>query len=74
MAYNAYYTNIEIALINTWYNAKVVYPSLFSDIDMTEKTNEVTKTFLGKELASEIFSYPNSFGGYKKMDTTTFPN
>ena len=47
---------------------------LLIEDDMTEKTNEVTKAFLGKELASEIFSYPNSFGGYKKMDTTTFPN
>lgn len=74
MAYNAYYTNIEIALINTWYNAKVVYPSLFSDIDMKTKTNEVTKVFLGQELADEIFGYPNSFGGYKKMNTSTFPN
>ena len=26
MAYNAYYTNYEIALINTWFIAKTVYP------------------------------------------------
>ena len=39
MAYNAYYTNYEIALINTWYVAKTVYPDLFEDIDMTAKTN-----------------------------------
>lgn len=73
MAYNAYYTNIEISLINTWFNAKIVYPEIFSDIDMKEKTNEVTKAFLGKELADEIYAYPNSFGGYKKMNTETFP-
>ena len=73
MAYNAYYTNIEISLINTWFNAKIVYPEIFSDIDKKEKTNEVTKAFLGKELADEIYAYPNSFGGYKKMNTETFP-
>jgi len=72
MAYNAYYTNYEIALINTWFIAKTVYPELFADIDMTEKTNEVTKVFLGAELAEEIFACPNSFGGYGKIDTETF--
>ena len=74
MAYNAYYTNYEIALINTWYIAKTVYPEQFEDIDITEKTNEVTKAFFGKELADEIFSAPASFGGYQQIDTKTFFN
>lgn len=72
MAYNAYYTNVELALVNTWYNAKVVYPDLFTDINIDDKTNEITKAFLGKELATEIKAYPNSFGGYQKIDTATF--
>ena len=72
MAYNAYYTNYEIALINTWFIAKTVYPEAFSDVDLTAKTNEVTKAFLGKELANEIFACPSSFGGYGKIDTKTF--
>ncbi len=72
MAYNAYYTNYEIALINTWYIAKTVYPDLFSDIDIKEKTDEVTKAFLGKAMSDEIYSAPLSFGGYKKIDTTSF--
>ena len=72
MAYNAYYTNYEIALINTWFIAKTVYPEAFQDVDLTEKTNEVTKLFLGEELAEEIFACPSSFGGYGKIDTSTF--
>ena len=72
MAYNAYYTNYEIALINTWFIAKTVYPEVFADIDMTAKTNEVTRQFLGAELADEIFACPSSFGGYQKIDTATF--
>ena len=72
MAYNAYYTNYEIALINTWFIAKTVYPEVFADIDMTVKTNEVTRQFLGAELADEIFACPSSFGGYQKIDTATF--
>ena len=72
MAYNAYYTNYEIALINTWFIAKTVYPEQFADIDLTVKTNEVTKQFLGAELADAIFACPSSFGGYQKIDTATF--
>ena len=72
MAYNAYYTNYEIALANTWFAAKVVYPDLFEDVDMTAKLNEITRAFLGMELAEEIFAAPASFGGYGRIDTETF--
>jgi len=72
MAYNAYYTNYEIALMNTWFIAKSFYPEAFSDIDMTAKTNEITKVFLGQALADEIFACPGSFGGYGKIDTQNF--
>ena len=72
MAYNAYYTNFELALINTWFIAKTVYPEAFADIDLTEKTNEVTREFLDTELAEAIFACPSSFGGYQKIDTASF--
>lgn len=74
MAYNAYYTNYEITLMNTWYIAKTVYPDKFQDIDMTAKTNEITEMFLGSKLADQIFAYPTSFGGYQKIDTGSFFN
>ena len=74
MAYNAYYTNYEIAMINTWFIAKTVYPEAFADVDITAKTNEITKVFLGQELADEIFACPSSFGGYQKINTETFFN
>lgn len=72
MAYNAYYTNFEIALMNTWFAAKTVYPELFEDIDMSAKTDEICKVFLGEELADEIFACPSSFGGYGRIDTASF--
>lgn len=72
MAYNAYYTNYEIALANTWFIAKTVYPERFEDIDMTTKTNEITRMFLGQELADQIAAAPSSFGGYQQIDTETF--
>ena len=72
LAYNAYYTNYEIELINTWFAAKTAYPDRFEDVDMTEVTDRVTTAFLGKPLAEEIYACPNSFGGYQKIDTATF--
>lgn len=74
MAYNAYYTNFEIALANAWFAGKCAYPDRFEDIDMTEKLNEITGAFLGKGIAEEIYRMPNSFGGYQKIDTATFFN
>ena len=74
MAFNAYYTNYELALANTWFIAKTAYPQLFEDINMTEKTDEVTGMFLGQALAEAIFAHPNNFGGYQKIDTAAFFN
>ncbi len=74
MAYNAYYTNYEIALANTWFYAKTVYPDKFADIDMGAKMNEITAAFLGKDLADAVFATEQSFGGYQKIDTGSFFN
>ena len=67
MAYNAYYTNLEIALINTWFAVKTVYPDLFTDINIETKTTEVTTKFLGKDLNAAIKAKPLSYGGYQKI-------
>ena len=72
MAYNAYYTNLEIALINAWYIAKTAHPDLFSDVDMKEKTAAVTEAFLGKDLSDAIYAAPSSFGGYRKLNADFF--
>ena len=72
MAYNAYYTNYEIALANAWFAAKCAYPDQFADIDMTEKLNEITGAFLDKGIAEDIYRMPNSFGGYQQIDTAAF--
>ena len=67
LAFNAYYTNYELALANTWFIAKSVYPQLFDDIDMTAKLDEITKIFLGKAMAEEVFSFPTSKGAYGRI-------
>ena len=72
MAYNAYYTNYEIALANTWFIAKTVYPDRFEDIDMSAKVDEITQAFFGLDLAGQIAAAPSSFGGYGAIDTASF--
>lgn len=72
MAYNAYYTNYELDLANTWFIAKTVYPDRFDDIDIAEKLSKITDAFLGKALAEDIYACPASFGGYSKIDVTSF--
>ena len=72
LAYNAYYTNYEIALLNTWYIAKTVYPDAFADVDIADKADQITRAFLGVELAGQMFECPNSYGGYQRIDSQTF--
>lgn len=72
MAYNAYYTNFELSLINAWYIAKAVYPEQFADISIDQKADRITEQFLGQPLAEQIFACPGSFGGYQRIDTDTF--
>ena len=57
MAYNAYYTNVELALANTWFNGICVYKTLFSDINIDDKLTQdqiieqvKAQDVLGKEL------------------------
>lgn len=71
MAYNAYFTNAEISLINTWFIGKSLYPSVFADIDIEAKANEITKMFNGKELYGEIKAMKMSYGGYQKIANPT---
>ena len=72
LAYNAYYTNFETALANAWFAAKTVYPERFSDIDMSEKTDEITEMFLGKPLGDKISACPDCVGAYRKINTDAF--
>ena len=70
LAYNAYYTNYEIVLINTWFIAKSVYPERFEDVDLAAKTSEITLAFYGLDLAEQIAAA--SSGGCQQIDTATF--
>lgn len=68
MAFNVYYTNIEIALMDAYYLASISYPETYKDYDLTAKYNEITKSFLGVEYYEEVAAKPYSYGGYQKIE------
>ncbi len=68
MPYNAYYTNLEISLMDGYYDASVVYPELFKDFDLEGKYKEILKTFVGKDVYEEEKAYSGSYGGYQKIE------
>ncbi|MGE4546881.1 MAG: iron ABC transporter substrate-binding protein [Desulfurella sp.] len=56
--YNYYATNIDNALIDTYWIAKVVYKK---NINMEQKANQIYKFLLGKPLYNEMLKYYPKF-------------
>lgn len=72
LPYNAYYTNLEIQLMSTYYVASVSHPEDFQDFDFEAKCNEITTKFLGKNYYEEMKSHPYGFGGYQKININDY--
>lgn len=68
LPYNAYYTNLEIQMISTYYVASIAHPEAFKNLDIAKKANEITSKFLGKEMYEEMKSSSTSLGGYQKIN------
>lgn len=68
LPYNAYYTNLEIQLISTYYVASVAHPTSFVEFDIAKKADEITTKFLGKAIYNEMKEYSTAIGGYQKLD------
>ena len=72
LPYNNYFTNIEVALMDAYYDASIVYPSAFSNLTIEAKSNEISNRFLGKELYTEMSALPNCYGGFQKINISEF--
>lgn len=73
MPYNAYYTNLEIAYIDAYFDAWVSYPQNMTDFNIETKAREIFVKFLGKDCYDEVAK--EMFGGYQKLDLSkTFEN
>ena len=69
LPYNAYYSNLEIQLMSTYYVASIAHSEF--NVDLNGKMNEITKKFLGKEMYNDIKAHPYGNGGYQKLDLKT---
>ena len=67
LPYNAYYTNIEIQLMSTYYVASIAHQSNFASFNLENKCNEILQKFVGKAMYDECKTHPNGFGGYRKI-------
>ncbi|AWB10699.1 iron complex transport system substrate-binding protein [Thermodesulfobium acidiphilum] len=65
LPFNYYATNVEIALIDTYFAGKVIYPERFSDVNINTKADEIFKEFLGKSMFNEI---TKNYPGFVKID------
>lgn len=69
MPFNAYYTNLEIALMDAYFLASVAYPDAYKDMDMDSKYDEIGNAFLGSNCYSQsIKNAPMSYGGFQKIN------
>ncbi|MEM0203941.1 MAG: iron ABC transporter substrate-binding protein [Archaeoglobaceae archaeon] len=66
-SFNFYNTNVEQALVDSYWIGKVLYPEKFRDIDIRKKANEIYEFFVGKGLYDEIVS---RYGELGKIDVS----
>lgn len=66
MPYNFYYTNIGVAIADSYFFGKTMYPQAFEDVEIKEKFDEIMKGLLGKPLYDEVSEV--YYGGYQKID------
>lgn len=64
LPFNYYTTNIEIALADTYYIGKVLYPERFADINPEKKADEIFEFFIGEKLYGELANY---YGGFRNI-------
>lgn len=50
ISYRSYATNLDMALINTYYAGTVLYPETFADIDPVEKADDIFTKLLGTDF------------------------
>ncbi|MCS7232803.1 MAG: iron ABC transporter substrate-binding protein [Synergistetes bacterium] len=61
-SFNFYNTNVEQALVNSYWIGKVLMPEAFKDVEIKVKANEIYRFFLGRELYDEIASRYGELG------------
>ncbi|MGE4484875.1 MAG: ABC transporter substrate-binding protein [Oscillospiraceae bacterium] len=61
----AYYSNVEIPIVNSYYVASILYPEQFKDIVFEEKAGEIFKFFIGE--GDYLSTLESAGAGYGKV-------
>ena len=62
VSFNYYWTNQELAVVNAFYVASVLYPDAFSDVNFAAKADEIFNTMLGSSFLDTLESNGMFFG------------
>ena len=68
LPFNAYFTNLEVQVMSTYYVASIAHPAEFASVNLEAKYNEILNKFVGKECYSDIVNLSSSLGGYQKIN------
>ncbi len=69
MPFNAYYTNVEVALMDAYYISSIAYSDMYNNFSIEDKSTEILQKFLGKNASySLVKDMKESYGGYQKID------
>lgn len=71
MPFNQYYTNIDIAICDSYFVGKTLYADAFKDVNVEEKYNEILSTLLNKEMDYYSRTIEDTKMGFTKLDLTT---
>ncbi len=61
LPYNYYATNLELALANAYFIGSVLFPSRFSDVNVTAKADEIIEFMVGVKLFDKLANYYHVF-------------
>ncbi|NLL39528.1 MAG: iron ABC transporter substrate-binding protein [Clostridiales bacterium] len=62
ISYNYNWTNIEIAIADTYYAGKIIFPDAFADIDPIAKADEIFEVMLGQPFYRHLEEAGYTFG------------
>ncbi len=70
MPFNAYYTNLEVALMDAYFIASSYHKDAYQGFDIKEKSEEISKMFLQEECYDKFISKAKySYGGFQKISS-----
>jgi iron complex transport system substrate-binding protein len=62
ISFNYNWTNIEIAIANTYYAGTIIYPDAFKGVDAIAKADEIFKVMLGETFYQQLVDAGAEFG------------